>query len=94
MRKEDAARSTTRAAGSRLRGLVNQLRVAIQAAHLFLFSHEPRPVSSAFWFSSSLFQSKNEPEGGEGLAKRESPFFFAIQVMLARVSDGLPIERA
>jgi hypothetical protein len=60
MRKEDAARSTTRAAGSRLCGLVNQLRVAIHAAHLFLFSHEPRPVSSAFWFSSLT----GKPEAG------------------------------
>jgi hypothetical protein len=26
-------------------------------------------------FSASLFQSKDEPEGSEGLAKRGSPFF-------------------
>jgi len=42
MRKGNATRSTTtRAAGSRLHGLVSHYRVEIQTAHLFLFSHEP-----------------------------------------------------
>ena len=44
--------------------------------------------------AASLFQLKDEPEGSEGLAKRGVSFRFAIQAMLARVSDGLPTERA
>ena len=52
-----------------------------------------RTFSGNFW-PDSLFQLKDEPEGSEGLAKRGVSFRFAIQAMLARVSDGLPTERA